>query len=307
MGIPFSALLCFLLTAPVTPQAVAKGPDLAGSDPPVEAAAGIPPIAFLVERIGGARVHVTTLLRPGDNPHTFELSPKQAVALGRVRLYVSVGFPFEQAILHKIETGRSGLAVVRAEQGILRTPAHAAAGHGHTDEASEDPHIWLVPALLRSQSLKVFEGLKKQDPHGETAFRQNLGRFLQSLDSLDRWIGATLAPFRDRAFLVFHPAFGRLADAYGLRQLSIEREGKSPSPRQVSECLALARTEGIRTVFVEPQFDPRSAQALARALGGKVETLDPLAPDVLANLRVVVGKLATSFARTARTRPGEEI
>ena len=115
------------------------------------------------------------------------------------------------------------------------------------------------------------------------------------LDTLDRWIARTLNPYRGRAFLVFHPSFGRFAEAYGLRQTAIETDGKSPSPRQLSAFVKTARRENIRVVFVEPQFESRSAKAVADAIDGRIEWVDPMARDVFGSLRSLTLALVSAF------------
>jgi zinc transport system substrate-binding protein len=267
---------------------------------PIEAFTGIPPTAFLVERIGGERVRVQSLLRPGDNPHTYEPTPRQAAALGRAELYFSSGFPFERSFIRNLADGGAGIRVVHTESGILGSQ-----GQGHTSEkhgagesnasGHDDPHIWLSPTLLRIQANTICDALKAGDPLSAFIYQGNLDRFLSDLDTLDHWTARTLAPYRGRTFLVFHPSFGRFAEAYGLRQIAIEMEGKSPSPRQLSAFVNTARRENIRAVFVEPQFESRSAKAVADAIGGRIEWMDPMARDVFGSLRSLTLALVYGF------------
>jgi zinc transport system substrate-binding protein len=298
------------LFAKVIAIAIATQSVFAQANRPIEAFAGIPPTAFLVEQIGGARIHVQCLLRPGDNPHTYEPRPRQTAALGRAELYFSSGFPFERSFVRNLAGGGAGIRVVRTEKGILESPggAHNPEKHGAGDpDASgrDDPHIWLSPVLLRIQAATICDALKARDPVSASIYAGNLKRFLAGLDTLNRWIARTLEPYRGRAFLVFHPSFGRFAEAYGLRQTAIEMEGKSPSPRQLSAFVETARRENIRVVFVEPQFESRSAKAVADAIGGGVEWMDPMARDVFVSLRSFTLALARAFEAADRAAARE--
>jgi zinc transport system substrate-binding protein len=114
----------------------------------------------------------------------------------------------------------------------------------------------------------------------------------QRLDELDETIRRTLAPVRGRSFLVFHPAWGYLADEYGLKQVAIEIEGKAPADHELTALQQFARDEQVNVVFVQPQISGQAADAVAAAIGGRLEVLDPLAADVAANLRRVAGALA---------------
>ena len=99
-------------------------------------------------------------------------------------------------------------------------------------------------------------------------------------------IAAALEPYRGQRFYVFHPAFGYFADAYGLRQEAVEAGGKVAHARSnFAALIQKAREDGVKIIFVQPQFDQRTAETVAEAIGGRVVPIDPLAKDVLAELR----------------------
>jgi zinc transport system substrate-binding protein len=86
-----------------------------------------------------------------------------------------------------------------------------------------------------------------------------------------------------RRFLVLHPAWGYFADTYGLVQIPVERDGKEPGAQALAELVDEARRDGLKVIFVQPQFNPKPAET--QAIGGRIEVLDDLAPDYAANLR----------------------
>jgi zinc transport system substrate-binding protein len=96
-------------------------------------------------------------------------------------------------------------------------------------------------------------------------------------------------------FMVFHPAWGYFAQAYGLRQVPIEVEGKAPKPAQLMALIDHARESGIRVVFVQPQFSTKSAALIAQEIGGQVAFADPLAEDWPQNLRQVAEKFRAAL------------
>jgi len=106
--------------------------------------------------------------------------------------------------------------------------------------------------------------------------------------------GADLAHNR---FMVFHPAFGYFAAAYGLSQLAIEEEGKEPGPARLAALIATARREGIKVLFVAPQFSRKSAQTIAAAIGGRVAAIDPLAADWPAGMQAIAAAFRGALAR----------
>jgi zinc transport system substrate-binding protein len=91
--------------------------------------------------------------------------------------------------------------------------------------------------------------------------------------------------------MVFHPAFGYFTDYYGLNQIAVEMEGKSPGPKQIESIINQARKSDIRVIFVQPRFDPKSAETIASVIGGKVVTIDPLERNILQNLLDIAKKI----------------
>ena len=95
--------------------------------------------------------------------------------------------------------------------------------------------------------------------------------------------------------MVFHPAFGHFADAYGLVQIAIEIEGREPSSKQLEKVIKQSAKLNINTIFVEPQFDRKNAEVVADSINAKVISLDPLRKNVLENLELIANAIEKSF------------
>ncbi len=174
---------------------------------------------------------------------------------------------------------------------------HGHDDHGHDDHSSDelDPHVWLAPNLLIEQ-VKLLKSqlapILATDEEKKT-LETNASDLIQKIRETDKELAVTLTPLRGKAFYVYHGAFGYFADAYGLKQVAVELNGRSPEPRQIANMIDRARAEGVTVIFVQPQFDQTSATALAESIGGTVLAIDPLAKDVLANLREIASKLTS--------------
>ncbi len=277
------------------------GPGSPPNDGRVRVYAGIEPVAWLVRRVAGPEVDVQVLVPAGQDPHTFEPTPRQVTALGQASHFFKVGIPLEDRLLEKLCQNRPELEVVDTAAGIQRRPLCADAhdhdhGHGHACESSNgDPHVWLAPGLLKVQAANIAEALCRADPDRAGQYTENCDALVAELDALDGRIRRRLAPHAGKAFYVFHPSYGYFADAYGLRQEAVEVEGRSPTPRQLLELIQRAKADGVRVIFAQPQFDQRSAEAVASAIGGTVLNIDPLAADVPANLEAMSEKIAAAL------------
>lgn len=262
--------------------------------------ADIAPLAGLARLVGGDRVRVSVLVPPGRDPHTFEPTPRQLTALASARLFVGLGLPFEKRLATRLAQINPGLELVDAAAGIQRIPlASGGEGGGH-GRGEPDPHLWLDPLRGARIAANLARAFSAADPAGRDAYQANLERLRARLQDLDARLRQVLAPYRGREFLVFHPALGYLAHAYGLKQVAIQAGGREPGPRRLARLIQLARAKGIRIIFVEPQFPQAQARALARAIGGAVVTLDPLAPDYLQGLERLAAELARALAGEKR-------
>jgi len=254
----------------------------------------IPPQAYSVARVGGERVTVGVLVRPGQSPATYEPTPTQMVALTEADVFFRIGVPFENGLMARLEASTPDLNVVDTRRGIDLRPMDAD-GHGDAHEAAKDPHIWLAPQLVIVQARTVCDELRRLDAAGAGEYEANLQALVADLEALDREIAETLAPLRGGEILVFHPSYGYFADAYGLKQVAVEVEGKEPSPRQLQAIISRARDRNVRVIFVQPEFATTSADAIAREIGATVVPLDPLARDYMANLRDMARRIRESL------------
>jgi zinc transport system substrate-binding protein len=258
------------------------------------------PLRTFVEQVGGERVNVRSLVQPGQSPASYEPTPRQMAAVSRADVFFRVGVPFEAAWMDRIRRANPQMTVVDLRQGVALRPIGE---HHHDDDqdggAGEtnagpamDPHVWTDPTRAAVMVETIGATLTRLDPDGSAGYRSRADAYKRELQRLDTEIRQRLAGLRHRRFLVYHPSWGYFADAYGLEQIAIEREGKEPGPRSLAAVIDQARREDIRTVFVQSQFSRHSAEAVARAIDGRVVQVDPLSADYAANLRRVAEALA---------------
>jgi zinc transport system substrate-binding protein len=280
----------------------------------ISAFVSILPIAYFVERVGGSNVEVSVLVGPGQDPHTFEPTPRLMAKLANARVLFKIGFPFEETIIKKIGSTFKKVEVVDLQQGIkLRSmteeevkaeKAEHEHGHGHREaeqherrhEAGDfDQHTWLDPQLAKIQARTIADTLIRIDPSRKDQYEKNLQDFLNDLDAIHEQLAKALASVKGKSFFVFHPAYGYFGDAYGLKQIPVQIEGKEPTARQLVRLIELAKEDEVKVIFATPQFPKKSAEALAQAIGGAVVPLDDLAPDYLKNLREMASELDSAL------------
>jgi len=281
-GLALAWLLCATsCSAPPAPQGTA-----AFNRPLVVAT--LPPLAWFVERIAGDRVELVTLLPNAASPELYEPALAQLAALDRANLVVEVGHPhlaFERAWLDPVLDDRTDLTRVSFWDGE--------AAHAH------EPHVWLSPLRALPGVARLIDALARQlaDPEAAAALRQQGVGLLREMRQLDLDLRSQLAPFRGRTFVVFHPAWEAFAEDYGLEQVAVEHDHKTPGPRELARVIERARDAGVRYVFAQPQFDRAPAVLVAAEVGVEVELLDPFARDWNEGLRRTGRMLAADFAQ----------
>lgn len=265
---------------------------------PVRVTVSIHPLALLVAEVAGPGAEITTLLPPGASPHGFEPTPFQMRQAAGADLLVFVGGGLDPwtGRIHEALNGQAHLELAAAV-GIEAKPRvgerHPGDDHAH---GAEDPHLWLDPVLVRDRVVPALVlALSRVRPESALLFRGRGETFRRELAMLDREMSEGLAPYAGRAFVAFHGPWGRFADRYGIRQVAVVEPvpGREPSPRWMLEVIQTARREGATAMVIEPQFNPRVAETIARQFDGRVVQADPLGTGA--------GEAGTSYAGLMRS------
>lgn len=265
---------------------------------PLSVFVSIHPQKYFVEKIGGSLVHVSVMVPPGANPHFYEPKPGQMAALAKTKIYFAVGVPFEDAWLPRLSAINSEMNIVHTEEGIQKIAMeshHLEEGAQGEHQGIKDPHVWLSPPEVKIQTQNILRALQEVDPANRIVYEQNFRAFEKEIDHLDKELRELFSGKQGMKFMVFHPSWGYFARAYGLEQVPVELEGKEPKPGQLRALIESAKKDGIRVIFVQPQFSTRSAEIIAKAIGGQVVLADPLSSDWSNNLRDVAEKFEAAL------------
>lgn len=254
----------------------------------IEVVTSILPQVGLVESIGGDRVKVTPMVATGADPHSSELIPSKLQAMSSADIYLQMGSGIEFEALHMntIIGENSEMEVVNCSQGIEM----ATWGEhlwGDVQNNARDPHVWLSPLNMIIMAQNMYNSLMTVDPQNQAYYADNLQALVEDLEALHQTIDSMLAPYNGTAFLSYHPSWGYFSSAYGLKQISIQKEGQEPGPMTISKIVEQAKEENITALVVSPNTPHSSAEVIAEEIDGTIITADPLAEDcrpVLLNL-----------------------
>jgi zinc transport system substrate-binding protein len=251
------------------------------------------PLEFVAERVGGVHVEVTNIVPAGVEPHDFEPTAKDMVALSEANLFVYNGSGFDLWAEKAVEgLDKSKTAVVNATEGLELLKAEEGEHEEHTEGSDStakesehehehgefDPHVWLDPTLLKAQAEKVKTALVQKDQAHRADYEKNFQQLAADLDQLDKEFKDMVAKAGSKEFMVSHSAFGYLAHRYGLEQIAISgiSPADEPSPAEMKELVEHVKEHKIKYVLFETLVSPKVAEVIAREAGVKTATLNPL-------------------------------
>lgn len=293
-----SFLLALLLMAGCSPE---NNSGLSGK---IQLVSGLPPVAFLVNTIAGERAHCSAMLPEGRTPHDFTPRTPALRQAAQAKIFFTAGQSFEEKCAGFF---RDKSTICDVSKNITRIHFSDGSGtHRHCDDTScsshtdSDPHFWLSAGNAVIMAENITSALIAADPAGRKYYLANCRKLQNSLLELDKNIRRDLAPFAGRTFFVYHPSFGYFARDYRLKQRAVELNGREVRTNQLAAVIREAKTANASTVFVQKQFNPRTAEALAHHIGGTVEFLDPLAYDLPANLARTAEALKSGFSREGK-------
>jgi zinc transport system substrate-binding protein len=249
------------------------------------------PQQYFVEQIGHEYVDVHVMVGPGQNPATYEPTPKQMVALTNADVYFKIGVPFESAWLEKIKLNNEKLTIVECCASIATINDHS-----HEHNSDYDPHVWTSPKKVIKIAELIKYTLLDLDKENSELYEAATESFISRLQELDATVRVKTNKLKRRDLIVSHPSWSYFSDEYGFKQVSIEQQGKEIQASSMVKLIVLAKDKNIKAVFVQPQFNDRAAKVIASEIDADILMLDPLAFNYLENMNRVVDKIVKGLS-----------
>ena len=237
-----------------------------------------PLITDMVNQVGGKRVTIVQIIKPGMDVHQFQPKPSDLRNMSKARIIFASGKGLEpylddlqdslQAHQVLVEVGRTVPSQkVSAEDQIYSCCPHHALG-------GIDPHWWHNVRYMERAVRVIEKALTKADPAGKAIYAANSKATVARLLQLDRWIKGQVAtiPKSKRHLVSSHAAFGYFCKAYGFKATFVQglsAEGEV-SAVQLAESIQTLRTERIPVVFPEVSANPKVLSQIAKQSGAAI-------------------------------------
>ena len=243
-------------------------------------------LAALAQEIGGDRVEVESIARGYQDPHFVEAKPSFLLKLRRADLLIVVGLELEigwlpplitQSTNPKIQVGAPGYFDASRYAKILEIPTGIVTRAEGDVHPLGNPHYWLDP----ENGLRIAKGiqnkLSEMRPDDASYFAQRYDNFEQRIRQADdKWL-AEMKPYAGRKIVTYHRSWPNFAKHFNLDVVGYvePRPGIPPSPQHTLQLIGQMKREGVKIIAVEPYFDLKTPNAVARETGGLVVVLMP--------------------------------
>jgi zinc transport system substrate-binding protein len=240
----------------------------------------IEPQRYFAEQLVDSLFRIECIVPAGTSPETYDPTPAQMAKLARSRAYFCIGhIGFEEVWLDKLKQNFPQIPFFDNSMGI----SFITSGHSHSSDHSHeegiDPHTWSSPKAVRLIVQNMYTSLVEIDPANKNRYAANLQLLLEQIEAVDDQITQLLRNSSQEAFIIYHPALTYFARDYGLTQYCIEADGKEPSPEQLKTLMETAKGKGIKTLFVQQEFDRKNAESIAKETGCQLIVINPLSYD----------------------------
>jgi ABC-type Zn uptake system ZnuABC Zn-binding protein ZnuA len=221
-------------------------------------------VADLAANVGGDRVRVTSLLKPGIDAHDYDPSPADITALAHADLVLQNGVGLERWLGDTIESSGYDGQVVDTSRGVALRQVGG----------EFDPHIWQNPRNAVLMAANIERGLATAEPAAAASFEANLAAYTRQLEALDTEVARQTDSLANKKVVTNHDAFGYYLDRYGLQLVgsvipSFDTSAEL-SGRDIRDLVAKVRATGVKAIFSETSLPPRAAETIGREAGVRV-------------------------------------
>ncbi len=238
-------------------------------------------LAALTEEVGGDKLNVESIAKGYQDPHFVEAKPSFLLKLRQADLLISVGLQLEIGWLPPLITQSGNPRIQVGAQGYLDASQFAKIleiPQGTVTRAEGDvhplgnPHYWLDPDNGRRIARGIANKLADLDPADGAFFQQRFQDFEKRLLAAEQQWDAEMKPYRGRKVVTYHRSLPNFAKHFGLDVIGYvePRPGIPPTPSHTLELMQLMKRENCKIILVEPYFDLKTPQSIARETGAQV-------------------------------------
>ncbi len=246
----------------------------------------IQPIGYFVDRLTENALHLNVMVPSGVSHGAYSPTPQQFMRLSDCDMYLRIGYlGYEQAWIGRLNELNPSMKVINLSEHVTLIRGMEIDHGDHKHEGGVDPHIWMSPLVMKDLLPVISNAITKVYPEMEAVIVRNYPELESEIDALHHGFMELSATLTNKSFMIYHPALTYLARDYGFTQVSIEHEGKEPSPAMLGRIIREARDYSASVIFIQEEYDMRSAELISKETGARLLQINPLAYDWMASMQ----------------------
>jgi len=238
-------------------------------------------MAALAQEVGGDNISIDSIARGYQDPHFVEAKPSFLLKLKQADLLIVVGLQLEigwlpplinQSGNPRVQVGAAGYLDASQFADILDVPTGPVTRAMGDVHPLGNPHYWLDPDNGRRIARGIANKFASMDPQNAAYYQQRFQDFDKRLTAAGQKWDADMKPFRGRKVVTYHNSLSNFAHHFGLNVIGYvePRPGIPPTPSHTIELMGLMKRENCKVIMVEPYFDRKTPDSIARETGGVV-------------------------------------
>ena len=243
-------------------------------------------LASIAREVGGDKIKVESLSRGYQDPHFVEAKPSLMFKLNKADLLIAVGRELEigwlpplitQSRNAKIQPGGAGYLDASLTARILDIPTGQITRAMGDVHPQGNPHYWLDPDNGNRIAKAIERKLAAMDAANAAYYAQREADFERRLTAADKGWQAQMAPYKGLKTVTYHRSWPNFTEHFGLEVMGYvePRPGIPPSPSHTFDLIKAMKAQNVKIILVEPYFDLKTPNSIARETGAKVLVLPP--------------------------------
>jgi manganese transport system substrate-binding protein len=224
-------------------------------------------VADMVRQVGGDRIEVTSITKPGAEIHGYEPTPSDLKRAATSDLVFENGMGLERWFEQFVDLADA--EHVNLSAGVKPIPIA-----GESEYAGKpNPHAWMSPANAKIYVENIRKALTKLDPAGAELYAANARQYSGALDEVAATVKRELAslPPQRRALVTCEGAFSYMARDFGLTEVYLwpvnaEQEG---TPQQIARTVTFVRDRQVPAIFCESTVSDKAQKQVASEAGSR--------------------------------------
>jgi ABC-type Zn uptake system ZnuABC Zn-binding protein ZnuA len=240
----------------------------------------------IARAVGGSRISAAHIGEGYEDPHFVQPKPSFILQLQKADVWAYVGLDLEIGWMQLLLDGARNANIRAGGRGHVNVSTVIPvldAARGAVDRSQGDvhplgnPHYWLDPANARRIAELFQEKFTELDAPGAPAYEANRKAWEARMAAAEQAWAADLAVIKGKPVVAWHTSWRYFAEYTGMRIVGFmePKPGVPPSPAHLASLVRTMKETGAKVIIMEPWYDRKTADKIARETGAQVLVLPP--------------------------------